>query len=69
VPVSRASLDHAYYSGGVRYRLWVTLPSGEELPIGDGGAFDWVARLTANRRNVFVASGFGAQLAAFAFRR
>jgi hypothetical protein len=68
VPVARGPLDHAYYSGGVRYRLWVTATDGTEAPIGDGGAFDWVAKLTANRRHVFVASGFGAQLAAFAFR-
>jgi hypothetical protein len=65
---SRGVLDHAYYNGGVRYRYWVTTPSGDEIPIADGGTFDWVARLTANRRNVFVASGMGAQLVATAFR-
>ena len=64
----RKVLEHPYYSGGVRYMLWVTAPSGEEVPLIDGGLFDWLAQLTANRRNVYVASGMGAQLAAFAFR-
>jgi hypothetical protein len=65
----RKPLDHAYYNGGVRYMLWITLPSGEEVPLGDGGLFDWVARLTTNARNVYVASGLGTQLVAFACRR
>jgi hypothetical protein len=65
---SRGPLDHAYYSGGVRYRVWVTAPDGVEMAIIDGGVFDWVGKLTTNRRNVYVASGMGAQLAAFAFR-
>ena len=68
VPSTRKVLDHAYYSGGVRYMLWVTHTSGEEMPIIDGGIFDWVAKLTTNQRNVYVASGMGAQLASYAFR-
>ena len=35
-----------------------------ELPLIDGGAFDWVSRLSANRKHVFVASGLGSQLVA-----
>jgi hypothetical protein len=68
IAVARKALDHPYYSAGVRYMLWVTTPSGAELPLADGGAFDWLGRLTANRRNVFVASGMGAQLIALLFR-
>jgi len=64
---ARKPLDHAYYNGGVRYMLWVTHASGDEIPIIDGGLFDWVAKLTANRRNVYAATGMGAQLAAYAF--
>jgi hypothetical protein len=66
---TRKLLDHPYYSGGLRYMLWVTLPSGEQIPLIDGGLFDWVAKLTANQRNVFAASGMGAQLVAQAFRQ
>jgi hypothetical protein len=62
VPTERAVLEHAYYSGGIRYMYWVTAPDGAQVPLGDGGAFDWMTKLTANRRNVFVASGMGAQL-------
>lgn len=62
VEVARKPLDHAYYSGGLRYMLWVTAPDGEAIPLGDGGSFDWLAQLTSNRRAVYVASGLGAQL-------
>ena len=34
----------------------------------DGGAFDWLRKLGANDKLAFVASGMGAQLAAYAFR-
>jgi hypothetical protein len=64
----RKLLEHPYYSGGVRYMLWVTTPGGDEVPIADGGLFDWVAKLTTNQRNAYVASGLGAQLIAIAFR-
>ena len=33
----------------------------------DGGAFDWLRKLTSNRRLAFVASGMGSQLAAYLF--
>lgn len=65
---TRKLLEHAYYAGGLRFMLWVTTPDGRELPLGDGGTFDWLAKLAANRRAVFVASGLGAQLVALAFR-
>lgn len=63
----RKLLEHAYYSGGLRYMLWVTSPDGERIPLIDGGAFDWLARLGSNRRAVFVATGAGAQLVALRF--
>jgi hypothetical protein len=65
---SRKVLDHAYYSGGLRYMLWVTAPEGTEIPLVDGGTFDWLAQLTSNRRAIFVATGAGAQLVALRFR-
>jgi len=60
-------LDHPYYSGGLRYRIWVTAPDGSEAPLADGGTFDWLHRLASNRRAVFVASGLGSQLIALRF--
>lgn len=69
IATARAPLTHAYYSGGLRYMYWVTAPDGAEIPLGDGGAFDWLAKLLSNRRAVFVASGLGAQLVAMRFRR
>lgn len=66
---ARGPLAHPYYSGGLRYLYWVTAPDGAALPLGDGGAFDWLARLRSNRRAVYVASGLGAQLVAARFRR
>ncbi len=65
---ARKALEHPYYSGGLRYMLWVTAPDGAEVPLADGGAFDWLAQLASNRRAVFVASGAGAQLVAVRFR-
>lgn len=57
-------LEHPYYSGGLRYRIWVTTPGGDELPLADGGTFDWLRQLSSNRRAVFVGSGLGSQLIA-----
>jgi hypothetical protein len=65
---ARKLLEHPYYSGGLRFMLWVTAPDGREIPLGDGGTFDWLAKLAANRRAVFVGSGLGAQLVAMVCR-
>jgi hypothetical protein len=68
VAVSRKPLDHSYYSGGLRYMIWVTTTDGDAVPLVDGGTFDWLAQLASNRRAVYVASGAGAQLMAYRFR-
>jgi hypothetical protein len=34
---------------------------GSVINLADGGAFDWVGKLTSNRRHTFVASGLGTQ--------
>jgi len=60
-------LEHPYYSGGLRFQLWVTAPDGTEIPLADGGTFDWLAKLASNRRAVYVATGIGAQLIAQRF--
>ncbi len=65
---SRKVLEHPYYTGGLRYSLWVTASDGKEIPLADGGTFDWLAKLTANRRAVFAASGIGSQLIPVRFR-
>lgn len=64
----RESLEHAYYTGGLRAMIWVTAPDGAEVPLVDVGAFDWLVKLASNRRAVFVASGAGQQLMALRFR-
>jgi hypothetical protein len=64
----RKSLEHPYYTGGLRYTLWATPVDGPEVPLADGGAFDWLSKLTSNRRAVFVASGVGTQLIELRFR-
>ena len=68
VPVSRETLDHPYYDG-LRFMIHVRSADTEEVPLIDGGAFNWVAKLGSNRRLVFVASGMGTQVVAFLFRR
>lgn len=67
--IARALLDHPYYNQGLRFQVAARSSDGLEVPLIDGGAFDWVARLTSNRRAVYVASGFGSQLAPLMFRR
>lgn len=75
VPVTHERLDHAYYSGGIRYQIWITphpkpsltIELEPELPLIDGGSFDWLKKLNTNRRTVFIASGAGTQLLALRF--
>ena len=66
--VTRAVLEHPYYSYGLRFQIGVRTKDGADIPFIDGGAFDWVAKLTSNRRALFVATGMGSQLAALLFR-
>jgi hypothetical protein len=59
----RDELQHRYYDG-LRFMVVVRTASGQELPIADGGMFNWLTRLTSNRKLAFVASGVGTQLLA-----
>jgi hypothetical protein len=68
VRVTRAVLEHPYYNNGLRFQIDSRSTSGSAIPLIDGGAFDWVAKLASNRRFVFVASGMGSQLAAYLYR-
>lgn len=68
IPVTVTRLEHHYYDG-LRFMLEVSTPAGDVIPFIDGGAFDWLRKLMANDRMVFVASGMGSQLAAVLFRR
>jgi hypothetical protein len=65
--VTRALLDHPYYNKGLRFQISARSSEGIEIPLIDGGAFDWVARLMSNRRAVYVASGLGSQLVPLMF--
>jgi len=62
----REPLESTYYDG-LRFMFHAQSQAGDSIPIGDGGLFDWVAKLTSNRRFRFVASGFGLQLAPVLF--
>jgi hypothetical protein len=66
--VEHEVLDHAYYDG-IRFMIDVTAPDGSTLPLIDGGAFDWLRKLTSNNKLVYVASGMGSQLLAMLFRQ
>ena len=67
--VARALLEHPYYNNGLRFQMSARSSDGIEIPLIDGGAFDWVAKLTSNRKAVYVASGLGSQLVPLMFRR
>jgi hypothetical protein len=60
--IARALLEHPYYNQGLRFQIAARSSEGVDIPLVDGGAFDWVAKLTSNRRAVYVASGLGSQL-------
>jgi hypothetical protein len=66
-PVTLARLEQRYYDG-LRFMIGATSNTGGEIPLIDGGAFDWLHKLAANRKLVFVASAIGSQLAAYAYR-
>lgn len=65
--VTRGVLAHAYYDRGVRFQISARSNEGVELPLIDGGAFDWLAKLTSQRGATYVASGLGAQLVPLLF--
>jgi hypothetical protein len=65
---TRALLEHPYYNKGLRFQIAARSSDGTEIPLADGGAFDWVAKLTSNQRAVYVASGLGSQLVPVLFR-
>ena len=66
--VARALLEHPYYNNGLRFQMSARSSGGIEIPLIDGGAFDWVAKLTSNRKAGYVASGLGSQLVPLLFR-
>jgi len=67
MPVERGPLAHPYYDG-IRFQISTRSVDGDSVPLVDGGAFDWLTKLTSNHRLVMIASGMGAQLAAHRFR-
>jgi hypothetical protein len=66
-PVVFETLAHDYYDG-LRFMISARAPDGEHWPLIDGGAFDWLPKLTSNNKLMFIASGFGSQLAAYLYR-
>jgi hypothetical protein len=66
--VEHEVLNHPYYDG-IRFMIDVAAPDGSKLPLIDGGAFDWLRKLTSNNKLVYVASGMGSQILAMLFRR
>ncbi|MEJ1960297.1 MAG: hypothetical protein WDO56_01555 [Gammaproteobacteria bacterium] len=64
--VEHQVLDHAYYDG-IRFMIDVQAPGGAKIPLIDGGAFDWLRKLSSNEKMVFVASGMGSQVVAYLF--
>jgi hypothetical protein len=66
VELAIGPLASPYYAG-LRVLLGVRV-DGDDVPLGDIGTFDWVARLTSNASQRLVASGLGLQLMALLFR-
>ncbi|HEX7013408.1 MAG TPA: hypothetical protein VF161_11700 [Steroidobacteraceae bacterium] len=66
--VSIERLEHGYYDG-LRFMIDAGSREGGPIPLVDGGAFNWLHALAANRKLVLVASAIGSQLAAHLYRR
>lgn len=66
-PVALEPLTHDYYAG-LRFMISASSTGGEQLPLIDGGRFDWLSKLASNNKLVLVASGLGSQLAAYLCR-
>jgi hypothetical protein len=66
-PVTMERLEQRYYDG-LRFMISAHTAAGDDIPLIDGGAFDWLHTLAANRKLVFVASAIGSQLAAYLYR-
>jgi hypothetical protein len=66
VEVTSEPLESTYYAG-LRVGFGADGRSGEFAEIADLGRLDWVAQLTSDRRNRFIASGFGIQLVPLLF--
>ena len=67
VTLASERFDSSYYAG-LRVLFGGTSTLKEHVPLADTGVFDWVARLTSNARQRFVASGLGLQLLPLLFR-
>jgi hypothetical protein len=67
--IERGPLEGKPYYHGLRLTISARGPDGEPKPFIDGGIFDWVATLTANRKQLYVASALGTQAVAAVFRR
>jgi hypothetical protein len=66
LPVDVSPLESGYYDG-LRLVVGAESPSGQYSELGDIGVFDWIAKLTSNRRMRFVAAGLGIQRLASLF--
>lgn len=67
VPIDRRSGFASNYYDGVRLLIEAESPNGGVVQLGDVGLFDWMEKLTSNRRTRFVAAGLGIQLLALLF--
>jgi hypothetical protein len=66
-PVKMERLEQRYYDG-LRFMISAHTTAGDDIPLIDGGAFDWLHKLASNRKLTFVASAIGSQLAAYLYR-
>jgi hypothetical protein len=61
LPVESTPLESGYYDG-LRLLVGAETPAGLYVELGDVGVFDWVQKLTSNRRTRLVAAGLGIQM-------
>jgi hypothetical protein len=52
----------------MRFMIDVDVRQGSQIPLIDGGAFDWLRKLCSNNKLAWVAGGMGSQLIACLLR-
>lgn len=66
--IEHQPLESSYYRG-LRFTIDVVRAQAQASTLIDGGVFDWVGQLAANRKLRFVASAMGTQVAVARFKK
>lgn len=67
IVLDSARIRASGYYRGVCFGVWARHEDGRELPLGDGGATDWLAKLTTSRKERYLVGAIGTEMLAGIF--